>query len=688
MRKQMKKSAFLLLATTLAITPLLSVPQGAYAVSDLSINAKSTKAGEKTTYTIKFEANKKTNEIEVDFDSDFDLDKVKTSSVEVNGKEPKDVTVKKGKITIELSKNIGKGDDVKIVIEDVINPDKADDYKISVDDGDSDDDEKIEITKSKGSSSKSGSEKNAFSVSLGSSYSDEKTSIELSKFTLEDKLDDSKYIEVTFPESSMVPSRLSTDDVEINGHTPKEVSVSGRTVKIKPSSKDNDEKKLEISFKKGAGFKTPSSSSSYKIEVEYKNTTYTSKEFDVKKGSSSVNSDYSVSLSDSSVGARTTVSMEVRLKEDLRYGNDIYIEFPSQDMLPGYMSATSATINGAQVSSANISGRTISLRTPSNFSSTDKIRIDFKMEAFIKNPSTSGSYDLAVKHNDVTYRSKSFTVSGTSVTPTNPTYPTNPTNPTNPTPTPVPVNNSTATVKLSKPNPNAISGMTVGIKALGVGLNTNDFIEVAMPTSFRVPTTIATNAVTVNGAYPSYVGTRGQNLVIYPSLAIPAGQAVSVTINENAKLQTPAASNVYNIGVYTSEERNPLFTRQVMVGAQNGISFKVGTASYKSQGKTFPLAAAPQTVNGNTMVPATFIRDGLKVSTSYTKTGATVKSGNTTMVFKVGSKVVSINGKNYNMTDAVQLKNNIPMLPIRTITDNLRFNMSWDEASSSVVIFK
>ncbi|MBG9788815.1 stalk domain-containing protein [Brevibacillus laterosporus] len=683
MRKQMKKSAFLLLATTLAITPLLSVPQGAYAASDLSIDAKSTKAGEKTTYTIKFESDKKTSEIEVDFDSDFDLSKVETDSVEVNGKDPKDVTVKKGKVTIKLSKTIGKGDDVKIIIKDVINPDKADDYKISVDDGDSDDDEKIEITKS--SSSKSGSEKNAFSVSLGSSYSDEKTSIELSKFTLEDKLDDSKYIEVIFPESSMVPSRLSTDDVEINGHTPKDVSVSGRTVKIKPSSKDNDEKKLEISFKKGAGFKTPSSSSSYKIEVEYKSTTYTSKEFDVKKGSSSVNSDYSVSLSDSSVGARTSVSMELRLKEELRYGNDIYIEFPSQDMVPGYISASSVTINGTQVSTANVSGRTVSLRTPSNFSSTDKIRVDVKMEAFIKNPTTSGSYDLAVKHNDVTYRSKSFTVSGTSVTPTNPT---NPTYPTNPTPTPVPVNNSAATVKLSKPNPNAISGMTVGIKALGVGLSTNDYIEVAMPTTFRVPTTIPTNAVTVNGAYPSFVGTRGQNLVIYPSLALPAGQAVSVTINENAKIQTPAASNVYNIGVYTSEERNPLFIRQVIVGAQNGVSFKVGTASYKAQGKTFPLAVAPLTVNGNTMVPATFVRDGLKVSTSYTKTGATVKSGNTTMVFKVGSKVVSINGKNYTMTDAVQLKNNVPMLPIRTITDNLRFNLAWDEATSSVVIFK
>ncbi|QDX93507.1 DUF2808 domain-containing protein [Brevibacillus laterosporus] len=683
MRKQMKKSAFLLLATTLAITPLLSVPQGAYAVSDLSIKAKDKQASEKTTYTIEFEADKKLSsgsKIIVDFDSDFDLGKVETDSVQVNGKDVEEVKVKSGKVTIELKKGISKGEDVEITIKDVINPDKADDYKISVDDGESEDDEKIEITK--GSSSKSGSEKNAFSVSLGSSYPEEKTSIELSKISLEDKLDDSKYIEVIFPNSNMLPSRISTDDVEINGNSPKDVTISNKIVKIKPSSKDNDSKKLEIKFKKDAGIKTPSSGSSYKIDVEYKNTTYTSKEFEVKKGSSSVDSDYSVSLSDSSVGARTSVSLEVKLKDELRYGNDIYIEFPSQDMLPGYISNTSATINGTPVSRASVSGRTIVLNTPSNFSSSDKARIELKMEAFIKNPSTSGSYELAVKHKDTTYRSKSFSVSGSSVTPTNPT------NPTTPTPTPVPVNNSAATVSLSKPNPNAISGMTVGIKALGVGLSTADYIEVVMPTSFRVPTTIPTNAITINGSYPSFVGTRGQNLVIYPSLNLPAGQAVSVTINENAKLQTPSASNIYNIGVYTSEERNPLFIRQVMVGAQNGISFKVGTASYKAQGKTFPLAAAPLTVNGNTMVPATFVRDGLKVNTSYTKTSATVKSGNTTMVFKVGSKNVTINGKNITLTDAVQLKNNIPMLPIRTITDNLRFNMAWDEASSSVVIFK
>ncbi|MBG9788654.1 stalk domain-containing protein [Brevibacillus laterosporus] len=688
MKQQLKRGAFLLLASTLAITPLVSVPQSTYAAKNLSIDADDTDTEEKTTYTLKFKAGddlKKGDKITVKFDSDFDLKNVKKSSIEIDGDSIKDLKKSGSKLTITIPSRIDEGDRVEIEIDDVINPDDSGEYDISVDDGDDEAEESIKIGKGKSSSSKSKTEKSAFSVDFGSKYQDEKTSLEISRIDLNDKLDDSKYVEVTFPYSSMLPNRISTSDVELNGYSPKDVEISGRTVKIKPGSKADGDKKLTIKFNKDAGIRTPSSSSSFKVEVDYKNTTYVSKEFELKKGSSSVDSDYSVTLSDSNPGARTSVSMEVKLKDELRGGNDIYVEFPTQDMVPGYIFSTSATINGTAVRSIGVSGRTVTLSTPYNFSSSDRVRIEFKNDAFIKMPTSTGNYDLAVKYRDTTYRSKSFSVTAGGVTPTNPTNPTSPTNPTVPV---IPANNSTATVSLSKPNPNAITGMTVGIKALGVGLSTADYIEVVMPTTFRVPTTIPTTAVTVNGTYPSYVGTRGQNLVIYPSVNLPAGQAVSVAVNENAKIQTPGASNIYNVGVYTSAEKNPLFIRQVTVGAQNGISFKVGAASFKTQGKTYPLAVAPYTLNGNTMVPATFVRDGLKVSTTYTKAAATVKHGNTTMTFKVGSNVVNINGKNYTLPSAVQLKNNVPMLPIRTITDNLRFNLAWDNASSSVIIFK
>ncbi|XOS94055.1 hypothetical protein ACLMAB_12230 [Brevibacillus laterosporus] len=286
MKQQLKRGAFLLLASTLAITPLVSVPQSTYAAKNLSIDADDTDTEEKTTYTLEFKAGddlKKGDKITVKFDSDFDLKNVKKGSIEIDGDSIKDLKKSGSKLTITIPSRIDEGDRVKIEIDDVINPDDSGEYDISVDDGDDEAEESIKIGKGKSSSSKSKTEKSAFSVDFGSKYQDEKTSLEISRIDLNDKLDDSKYVEVTFPYSSMLPNRISTSDVELNGYSPKDVEISGRTVKIKPGSKADGDKKLTIKFNKDAGIRTPSSSSSFKVEVDYKNTTYVSKEFELKK---------------------------------------------------------------------------------------------------------------------------------------------------------------------------------------------------------------------------------------------------------------------------------------------------------------------------------------------------------------------------------------------------------------------
>ncbi|MCG6197474.1 copper amine oxidase N-terminal domain-containing protein, partial [Anoxybacillus sp. LAT_38] len=80
--------------------------------------------------------------------------------------------------------------------------------------------------------------------------------------------------------------------------------------------------------------------------------------------------------------------------------------------------------------------------------------------------------------------------------------------------TPVAVDNSTATVGLTKTAAQAVTGLQVGIKALGVPLVRNkDFVEIVLPLDFRVPAYIQPNSVTVNGVAAAYVGVRGQNLL-------------------------------------------------------------------------------------------------------------------------------------------------------------------------------
>ncbi|WP_232696218.1 copper amine oxidase N-terminal domain-containing protein [Brevibacillus daliensis] len=690
MKKQVKQSAFLLLATTLALTPVFSMPQSTYAASDLNISADDYRTEEETEYTLEFTIDKKMKEgddIIITFDEEFDLSEVTKKDVDADFDiDTVSINTKKNKITITIGDDIDKDDVVEITIDNVINPDDKGKYEISVEDAKGSEYEKVTIDNKKSSSSSSSkNEKDAFKVVTNSDKTSEKTKFDLDKFTTSTKLSKSDTITVTFPSSDMLPSSIKTKDVILNGDEPADVTISGKTVKLKVSKDQEGDKYIEIEFAKDAGIKNPSSSGDYKIEVDFDKNTYISKSFEVKKGSSNVDSNYGVNLSDSRTGARTTVTMEVALDSNLESNQEFVVEFPTQDMIPGFIFNSHVTINGSASKNVYVAGNKVYISTPNNFSSTKNARINFANDAFIKSPGSAGSYNLNVVHKNTTYKSASFNVTGSSVVdPGNPGQVTPPVTP----PVTTPANNSAATVSLSKPNPNSFTAVTLGIKALGAQLNTTDFIEVVMPSNFVVPSTIANTNVTLNGVYARAVVVRGKNLAIYPSAPIAAGQAVNVVIGEGAKVQTPGASNIYSVGVYTSEEQNPLFIRQVTVGAQNGISFKTGQASYKTQGKTYPLAVAPYTLNSNTMVPATFVRDGLKVNTTYTKTSATVKHGNNTMVFTVGSNIVKINGKNYTLPVAVQQKNNIPMLPLRNITDTLRFNLAWDNSTSSVIIFK
>src|SRR5690606_14641775 len=118
---------------------------------------------------------------------------------------------------------------------------------------------------------------------------------------------------------------------------------------------------------------------------------------------------------------------------------------------------------------------------------------------------------------------------------------------------------------------------------------------------------------------------------------LPANAQVTIAINETAKVTTPAAKNAYTISVFTSAEKAPLFSRQVSVGGApvqpvippNASHLRVNVASFTNSGQTFPLTVAPYTVNGNTLVPAQFFRDGLGLTTQWTANTATVSNGST-----------------------------------------------------------
>ncbi|WP_432775724.1 copper amine oxidase N-terminal domain-containing protein [Brevibacillus gelatini] len=665
MNKSAKKGISVLLATTVLTSPFVMEPKAAQALSIEEVSADDTDVDEETEYTIEFEIDKELKAgdlIYVRFPSDFTVDKkLKKSDVSVKDDGDKvtidSVSVSKNVVEIEVGERIKKGSVVTVTIDNVTNPDDKGSYSIEVKTSSESTYKSKKITIGKSSSSSSSS-KGDFEASHSNKNAEESISLTLGKFTLaskSSKLKEGKYIYVDFPTKDMLPKSISKSDVKVNGYKADYVSIiDSDTIRIEiPSGADGDNY-IKLEFSSSAGIVNPSTpGKSYYYTVEYDNKEYKSKNVEITGASSTP---FSVSLSDNSAGARASYTFDIDLTSKLYSNTEIEVEFPEWGMVPPVLSSSNVTVNGSQVTGLSANGNKVYFRTPSNFSSTNRLTVKFAYEGYLTNPKSSGSYNITAKIDNKTYKSKDFQIVGA--------------------PAPVAVDNTLATIGLTRATAATPSGLQVGIKGLGAPIARNQgFIEIVFPVGFRVPAYVPANTVTVNGVAANYVGARGQNLIIVPSTDIPARSAVQVNIAETAGIVNPATPGVYSIGVYTSEEKGLLFARPANVVALNGVSFKVNVASFTKSGKTTGLAVAPYTVNGHTLIPTTFFRDALGFSISYTKTTAKVTSGKTVMQFKVGSNIMNVNGQNVTLPTAVQLKNNIPTLPLKAIADRTGYKI-------------
>lgn len=178
--------------------------------------------------------------------------------------------------------------------------------------------------------------------------------------------------------------------------------------------------------------------------------------------------------------------------------------------------------------------------------------------AGIQNPSSADDeYTFEIDYDNKTYRSKSFEITGSSV--------------------PAAVDNTAATIGLTRATASTPTGIQLAIKGLGAPIaRSQGFFEVVLPAGFRVPAYIPATSVTVNGTADNYVGVRGQNLIIVPAQDIPAQTAVAINVLEAGGIVNPAT-----------------------IVALNGVSgntimqFKVGSnvATVNGQNVTLPLRA-------------------------------------------------------------------------------------------------
>ncbi|MET3290649.1 UNVERIFIED_CONTAM: hypothetical protein ABID98_003219 [Brevibacillus sp. OAP136] len=297
------------------------------------------------------------------------------------------------------------------------------------------------------------------------------------------------------------------------------------------------------------------------------------------------------------------------------------------------------------------------------------------------------------------------------VTPT-PTPTPTPTTPTTPTTT-TPANNSTATIALTNTALQKPTGLTINLKALAQPVQKNvDFLEVVFPASYKLPGAVLPSAVTVNGVASSYVGIRGQNLLIYPAQDLPVATAATIAINASANIVNPATKNTYSIGLYSSEEKNLLFARSVGVGGavapttpaskpaaptivynpalpSNAAVIKPNVPSFMLGGKLYPLAPTTYLASNSTsMVSPQFFKEALALTTTWNNSMVAIVSNAKSVKLTVGSNVAVVGSTTITLPAKVELKNGTPMIPVKAVAEALGYKIGWDAKTSNAYVYK
>ncbi|USG63611.1 copper amine oxidase N-terminal domain-containing protein [Brevibacillus ruminantium] len=714
-----KKVLPIMLATALAATPFVVAPHPASAISKIKIKADDDETEADSEYTIEFTLDKDLDsgdEITVTFPKDFTVDRnIDKSDIDADFK-VKSVSVSGKKITIKVGESIDEDDNVSFDIRrGITNPRSKGTYDIDIETT-SEKSKSGSVKITDGGSSKSGSNKKSsyddYDVEIDDNTEKKETQYVIGPIKLKEKLTEGDWITVTFPSSDMLPSKISKNDIDINKYSPDSVSVSGKKVEIKVPSKAKSDKELTLKFYKSAGITNPSAGNSYTIKVEWDRDTYESESFSIKKSGSSssttsTGTDFTVTLSDNAPGARSSYSFEADFgKTELKDDSTVLIELPSSDMIPGFLDPQDFTINGKAARKVGFSGNKLSLTTPYNFSPSKQVRINIAQSAWITNPKAAGDYTIKVTVDGKTATSKSFRIDGAGSSITTPTTPTAPN-----TGTTVPANNNTATVGLTNTAVGQQTGVNISVKAFGAALaKQRDFVEVVFPVGYKVPAYIAPGTVSVNGVASSFVAVRGQNVLVYPAQDIPAGSGANIAISAAANIVNPAAKNTYSISVFSSEEKGLLFNRVVGVGVPqpaqpqpttptpqpqpsvnvpaNAALFKINTNTFQLNGKSYPLQEAPYLANGNTtMVPAQFFKEAMALTTFWNNNAVTISSGSKVIRLTVGSNKATAGNQEFTLPAPVALKNGMPMIPVRFVTDNLGYKVGWDAATSSVYVY-
>ena len=238
--------------------------------------------------------------------------------------------------------------------------------------------------------------------------------------------------------------------------------------------------------------------------------------------------------------ASYTIPITLGSNGELNGGSDtITVTWPSGTTVPASIANTSVTINGSNSNSVTTTpaSRQAVVTVPSDLNNSASVALVFTSSAGIINPSTAGSYTLAVKTSVEMseVNSPSYSISAPAITP-------------------VTVGNIT----VNQDTVNRVASYTIPITLGSSGALTggSGTIAVTWPNNTTIPATITNAAVTVNGSNANSITTTPasrQAVVTVPN-TLANNASVTLIFTSAAGIVNPSTAGNYTLQAQTSAQ--------------------------------------------------------------------------------------------------------------------------------------
>ena len=344
------------------------------------------------------------------------------------------------------------------------------------------------------------------------------------------------YVDVYFPAGTTMPANPDPSKVRMKTFPCTSVNISGTRVRvyvpsalglIAPGAQCN------IEFTKDFGIKNPESPGDYALQVSTSKDTglATSNLYHITGTSIS---DVSVTVTPSSqlTVAEYRIVFKTSSSGSLTKNLDkINIIFPDEVTLPTTVIPGAITVNNTPCVNATIVGNKLSITTPVSISVNSQVTVIISQNFGIKNPSSTGSYNISVyTSKDTSSVDVSFTITTSQIT--------------------------QPTVQLSTTSAGAVCAYTISFTTGASGALSGgvDKINVIFPVGTTMPDSISTSAVTVNNIPTTNVQVNGTTVTITVPISIPANYTITVVISESANIKNPITAGTYTLYVNTTKE--------------------------------------------------------------------------------------------------------------------------------------